>query len=59
MTDGGGAYRMSGGLTLSGFYGMTVIGAAVYFIRHSNTLWAGLLAVVKAIFGQHCLCTRC
>jgi hypothetical protein len=33
-----------------GIYGMAFIGAAVYFIQHAATFWAGVLGVVKAIF---------
>lgn len=30
-------------------YGLGLIGAAVYFIRHANTFWAGALGLLKAI----------
>lgn len=35
--------------TLGGIYGLAIIGAAVYFIQHSTTLWEGLLGVIKAL----------
>ena len=31
-------------------YGIGTLGAAVYFIQHAPTFWAGVLGVVKAIF---------
>jgi hypothetical protein len=31
-------------------YGMAVIGAAVYYIQHAATFWAGVLGIFKAIF---------
>ncbi|HEX3045112.1 MAG TPA: hypothetical protein VHY08_10175 [Bacillota bacterium] len=34
---------------LSGIYGMAFIGAAVYFIQHSTSFWAGVLGILKAI----------
>ncbi len=33
-----------------GIYGMAFIGAAIYFIQHSTSLWQGVLGFVKAIF---------
>lgn len=33
-----------------GVYGMAFIGAAIYFIQHANTLWMGLLGIIKALF---------
>jgi hypothetical protein len=33
----------------SAVYGMGLIGAAVYFIQHSATFWAGVLGILKAI----------
>lgn len=33
----------------SAVYGLGLIGAAVYFINHSTTFWAGVLGVLKAI----------
>lgn len=35
---------------LSGIYGMAFIGAAVYFIQHATTFWAGALGILKALF---------
>lgn len=32
-----------------GAYGLAVLGAAVYYIQHSATFWAGVLGVLKAI----------
>ena len=32
-----------------GVYGLAFIGAAVYFIQHSDTFWIGVLGVLKAI----------
>jgi len=31
-----------------GSYGLTIIGAAVYFIGHAATFWMGVLGVLKA-----------
>ena len=31
-------------------YGMGFIGAAIYFIQHAATFWAGIFGVFKAIF---------
>jgi hypothetical protein len=31
-------------------YGMAVIGAAVYYVRHAVTFWAGVIGIIKAIF---------
>ena len=33
----------------SGIYGMAFLGAAVYFISHAATFWAGVLGFIKAI----------
>lgn len=38
-----------GGMHLGSIYGMTVIGAAVYFIQHSAGFWLGVLGVLKAL----------
>ncbi len=35
---------------LGGIYGMAFIGAAVYYIQHAATLWAGVLGILKALF---------
>jgi len=34
----------------SGFYGLAFIGAAVYFIGHATSFWAGVLGFFKALF---------
>lgn len=34
---------------LGGSYGLTFIGAAVYFIGHAATFWAGVLGFLKAL----------
>jgi hypothetical protein len=31
-------------------YGMAMIGAAVYYVRHAVTFLAGLIGILKAIF---------
>ena len=31
-------------------YGMAMIGAAVYYVRHALTFVAGLIGILKAIF---------
>lgn len=33
-----------------GIYGMAFIGAAVYFIGHAVSFWAGVLGFFKAVF---------
>jgi len=33
-----------------GIYGMAFIGAAVYYIQHAATFWAGVLGFLKALF---------
>ncbi len=33
-----------------GIYGMAFIGAAIYYVQHATTFWAGVLGVVKALF---------
>ncbi len=38
----------SGGM-MGGAYGLAFIGAAVYYIQHAHTFWAGVLGVLKAI----------
>lgn len=32
-----------------GFYFLTFIGAAVYYVQHSETFWMGVLGVLKAL----------
>ncbi len=34
---------------MGGAYGLAVLGAAVYYIQHSATFWAGVLGVLKAL----------
>jgi hypothetical protein len=36
---------MSGGI-----YGVAFVGAAVYYIQHAATFWAGVVGFFKAIF---------
>jgi len=40
----GGPGAMSGGI-----YGLAFIGAAVYYISHSDTFWMGVLGFLKAL----------
>ena len=35
--------------TSGAVYGLGLIGAAVYFIQHATTFWAGVLGLLKAI----------
>lgn len=39
----------AGGAASGGVYGLAFIGAAVYFIGHAATFWAGLLGFLKAL----------
>jgi len=32
-----------------GIYGMAFIGAAIYFIQHASSFWAGVFGILKAI----------
>jgi len=32
-----------------GMYGLGVIGAAIYYIQHAPTFWAGVIGLLKAI----------
>ena len=32
-----------------GVYGLAFIGAAVYFIQHADSFWAGVLGFIKAL----------
>ncbi len=41
---------MEGNGILGGIYGMAVIGAAVYYVQHAATFWAGVVGIFKAIF---------
>lgn len=31
-------------------YGLGMIGALVYFIQHSTSLWTGIIGVIEAVF---------
>jgi len=33
----------------SGIYGLAFIGAAIYYLQHSATFWAGVLGILKAL----------
>lgn len=33
----------------SGIYGLAFVGAAVYFLQHSVTFWAGVVGILKAL----------
>jgi hypothetical protein len=33
-----------------GIYGLAFIGAAIYFIQHAPTFWAGVFGFFKALF---------
>ena len=35
---------------MGGIYGMSFIGAAIYFIGHASSFWVGVLGFFKAIF---------
>jgi len=35
--------------TMGGFYGLALVGAAVYYVQQSDTFWLGVLGVLKAI----------
>lgn len=35
--------------TSGGFYFLTFIGAAVYFVQHAVTFWTGVLGILKAL----------
>jgi hypothetical protein len=36
--------------TSGAIYGMAVIGAAVYYVRHAVTFLAGVVGILKAVF---------
>ncbi|MFW6262823.1 MAG: hypothetical protein ACOC34_02200 [Thermotogota bacterium] len=40
--------RMETG-TSSAIYGLGFIGAAIYFIAHATTFWAGVVGILKAL----------
>lgn len=48
--DPEGRKHMKNNSMLSGIYGMAFIGAAVYFIQHAATFWAGVFGFFKALF---------
>jgi hypothetical protein len=39
----------TGGAAGGGAYGLAFLGAAVYFIGHAATFWAGVLGFLKAL----------
>jgi len=41
---------MNGNGISGGVYGMAFLGAAAYFIRHADSVWAAVLGIIKAIF---------
>ncbi|MDD4921744.1 MAG: hypothetical protein PHS30_04595 [Bacteroidales bacterium] len=41
--------EMQGNASSGAVYGLGFIGAAVYFIMHATTFWAGVLGILKAI----------
>ncbi len=41
--------EMKGNASSGAVYGLGLIGAAVYFIGHAATFWAGVLGFLKAI----------
>ncbi|HUX22697.1 MAG TPA: hypothetical protein VMW69_15790 [Spirochaetia bacterium] len=43
----GGSARNTG--LFGGSYGLTIIGAAVYFIGHAGSFWLGVLGLLKAL----------
>ena len=40
---------MSHGGVSSAVYGLGFIGAAVYYVQHSQTFWEGVVGILKAI----------
>ncbi len=34
---------------MGGFYFLTLVGAAVYYVQQSDTFWMGVLGILKAI----------
>ena len=41
--------QMKGGTQTRAFYGLGLIGAAIYFISHATSFWTGVLGFLKAI----------
>ena len=42
--------QISGTHVHSAIYGFGVIGALVYFIKHAETIWQGIIGIGEAIF---------
>ncbi len=42
-------HHRRGGAAGGGAYGLAFIGAAVYYLQHSTTFWAGVLGILKAL----------
>lgn len=40
---------MNGNSMCGGFYFLTIIGAAVYFIGHATSFWMGVVGFLKAV----------
>ena len=41
--------QMKGGAPSGAVYGLGMIGAAIYFISHATTFWAGVVGFLKAL----------
>ena len=41
--------KMNGNASGGAVYGLGFIGAAIYFIAHAATFWAGVFGILKAI----------
>jgi hypothetical protein len=41
--------EFQGNATSGAVYGLGLIGAAIYFIGHATTFWAGVLGFLKAV----------
>ena len=50
MYDSRGRRGMRDNGFFGGIYGMAFIGAAVYYIQHATTFWAGVIGFGKALF---------
>lgn len=33
---------------MNGIYGLGCVGAAIYYLQHSNTFWGGVVGILKA-----------
>lgn len=43
-------WKCSGGSGVAGsVYGLGLIGAAIYYIQHAQTLWMGVVGILKAL----------